>query len=364
MNQSLNVRSTVVCQSSVSGGAELYLNRLYSQLRGRGLSSTLVGSIPGWEEDAVDARLSPKWSRRTILLGLAKAPSERDRVAGLVAESQPDVIHLQFKREQIAFTRKLARIAPVVWTEHGRFPPSMRPLRPAYARAANSVSNVICVSDSVRREVDSLLDGGARVEVIENAVPEDFASSTGAAEPTEALRRRLGVPLNRTVVLWVGRLAPGKIPDIPLRLARAFPDLAVVVVGGGSRLDWMKREARDCSNLTVVGPVQDPRPYFDAADAFMFTSSGRGEGLPTTILEAAGRGLRIVGHEGCGVESAIVAAGGRVVRHAGDVAEWMRLLAEPDLPEMVAARQAWVQLHSVDSWVDAHCRVLTGAAGL
>lgn len=297
-------------------------------------------------------------------MGLAKAPSERDRVAGMVAESQPDVIHLQFKREQIAFTQRLARIAPVVWTEHGRFPPSMRPLQAAYARAARSVSNVICVSDSVRREVDSLLERGARVEVIENAVPEGFAGGTRSAEPAESLRHRLGAGLDRRVVLWVGRLASGKRPDIPLHLARAFPNLVVVVVGGGSRLDWMKREARDCSNLKVVGPVRDPRAYFDAADAFMFTSSGRGEGLPTTILEAAGRGLRIVGHEGCGAESAIAAAGGRVVRHAGDVAEWMRLLTAPDLPEMVAARQAWVQSHSVDSWVAAHRRVLTEAAGL
>ena len=136
----------------------------------------------------------------------------------------------------------------------------------------------------------------------------DYYLSTSAATPTTcATAPRSAVaaaggnterprPDPRGYVLFVGRLVPEKAPDL---LVRAFaridrPDLRLVLVGGSSFTDEFVAEPRTACRA-------DPRVVFAGrlhgeplcelyANAGAFVLPSDLEGMPLTLLEAAGDG--------------------------------------------------------------------------
>lgn len=97
----------------------------------------------------------------------------------------------------------------------------------------------------------------------------------------------------REYVLWVGRLAEWKQPELFIDLARAHPDERFVFVahGDASRLaafSW------GLANITIFGsvPFGNIDRYFRYAKIFVNTS--RAEGFPNTFVQAAKNGTPII----------------------------------------------------------------------
>lgn len=175
----------------------------------------------------------------------------------------------------------------------------------------------------------------------------------GVVDPAAraALRRDLGLPVDRDVVLFAGRVQPLKAPDVLVRAVgalrrsgRAVPLL--VVLGGPSGRPTALRDLRALAvsegvadDVVFHPPVSRPElaRWFAAADLVAMPSRSESFGLVAVEAQAAGTpvvasavgGLRSVVHDGIS---------GRQVR-GHDTAVWADVLAETlARPE---ARGAW-----------------------
>jgi glycosyltransferase involved in cell wall biosynthesis len=113
-------------------------------------------------------------------------------------------------------------------------------------------------------------------------------------------------------LLTVGRLEREKghsilLEAISLLEHRGVPVL-LEVVGDGSRLDSLRRQARDLGiseRITFAGAVgQDRiREHYLAADAFCLPSLG--EGIPVVLMEALASGLPVIASNTMGIPELI-----------------------------------------------------------
>lgn len=340
-------------QSTVSGGAEAYLNRLYSQGT-RGVSTTLFGALPGWEGARHDLGLSPKWGKRTIAQGLTRLPAERRRLTSAVRKDPQDGFHLQFKREQLGFTGPLSRIAPVIWTEHGRMTPVFQhSLGHWYRAAARYTSAITCVSAEVADDVRSVVGSCPLVEVIENAVDTHRYRPATARQRADA-RALFGIDPQVPVLAWVGRLHPNKLPGLALDVAEQWPG-HTLIAGTGPELGRIETRVGANPRIHILGHT-DPRPVYAAADVFMLTSTG--EGFPTTVLEAASCGLSTVSNAGSATSRVVAESAGETLPDDAPPSVWVKALSEAARTEHGDQARAWALQHSLDSWRRKHLELL------
>ncbi|WP_433118314.1 glycosyltransferase family 4 protein [Micromonospora sp. CA-246542] len=344
---------TMVSVSDTAGGAEAHTVALGRGLRDRGHDVALYGRCPGWEEQGLvrgDIRLGPKWSRRTMAAGLLRVPIERHRTQ-VIADAS--VYHLQFKREQIALTAPLSRRAPVVWTEHGRWMggPVGRLLLAGYARAAEHVSRVVCVSDAVAADLEPVV-GREKLVVVPNAIDTDrYAAPPDATRA--ALRQRL-LPSRfhgRRVAVLAARLHPAKRHDRAIAAALASGS-ALVVVGDGPDRERLERLTGGTGDVHFTGHREDVPDLLAASDFYVYCGAET-DGTPTCVLEAAAGGLPIVAFRGDPGAELIPHCGGVVL---GGPAE----LTADAVSAMLQRRGAGVayveQRHGRDRWLDAYER--------
>jgi len=218
---------------------------------------------------------------------------------------------------------RVARVPVVVVTEHlvGFSHSALQ--RWLKRRELKTADQVVCVSRAVRDALakDYGADAVADARVIGNGV-----DAAGLARDTEhavaaraRLRAALGVADDTFAWLFVGRLEPQKGVDVLLaaarRLAAEGTPPTLWIVGEGSTRDALELEARTASpalSVRFVGGVDDPAPWYWAADAFVLPS--RWEGLPLALLEAQAAGLPVVATDAGGVAEALSSGtAGRIV---------------------------------------------------
>ncbi|WP_292814045.1 glycosyltransferase family 4 protein [Microbacterium sp. HA-8] len=351
-----------MCASETYGGAELYLQRAADALVRRGHEVVLIGRVPGFEGARIDVGLGDKWSRRTLPWAWIQLPAERRRVLSAVRAVRPDVIHLQFKREQIGMTRALSRFAPVVWTEHGRMERGVAQivLGMAYRRAASHVRAISAVAAGVADDVIARTGRTNGLSVLENGVDTTRMDVPSARRRAEA-RRQLGIDDDRPVAVWVGRMHPAKRPGLAVDIARDWWG-HVVMAGSGVALPALEVSARTIPSVTILGHVEELSAVYSAADVLLVTSaSAAREGLPTTILEAAAFGVPTLASRDAGVDDGVLAAGGRLVESGADAARWRTELDELVASSSSGRPRAWAEAHSLPVWEDAICRFFEAA---
>ncbi|ULQ48622.1 glycosyltransferase family 4 protein [Liquorilactobacillus nagelii] len=115
------------------------------------------------------------------------------------------------------------------------------------------------------------------------------------------LRQQLNIPLNKFVILGVGQIQERKGVFDFIKLAKKFPELQFIWVGGFSfgritdGFDKLKEIVKNPpQNLQFPGIVERDRmgDYYNAADLFLLPSFN--ELFPMSILEAASCGLPIL----------------------------------------------------------------------
>jgi glycosyltransferase involved in cell wall biosynthesis len=165
--------------------------------------------------------------------------------------------------------------------------------RPAL-RAFRQADAVVSVS---RHLVDMLVEHDVpreKVRVIREPLDrERFAP----AEDKGAVRDRLGLPLDRRLVITVGRLDKvedvGFFPELVDAVSSGADDILFVHVGRGS--DYQPRVERDCGDhVRFVGEVPHTQvhEYYQASDLMMHLT--RTEGFPNTVTEAEACGVPVV----------------------------------------------------------------------
>ena len=165
----------------------------------------------------------------------------------------------------------------VIWEAHDL--PQGRLARRALRRLLPRLDGVVSISHGLARELAGW--GGSAMPPV-HVAPDgvDLARFTPALSAAEA-RRRLGLPVDRQIVLYAGHLYRWKGVDTLARAAALLPASAQVVIVGGTPADrtrfagWLRREGltqRVCL-AGYVPPTQVPA-YLAAADVLVLPNSG------------------------------------------------------------------------------------------
>ncbi len=123
-------------------------------------------------------------------------------------------------------------------------------------------------------------------------------------------RRKFGIPDDKKVILYVGRLSVEKNPLLFLDLAAAFrneSDYLFVIRGNGSLLEAVRSRADELrlNNIMFLGIMdeEDMPHLYRLADLFVITSQV--EGIPLTIFESLAMNVPVVASDVGGISDVI-----------------------------------------------------------
>jgi phosphatidylinositol alpha-1,6-mannosyltransferase len=232
---------------------------------------------------------------------LAPAPTFAFRLWRQLRALRPDVVvsHVSLVSGFVLLIALLAGVPRRVARMHsegdGRGP---RPLRRALLRAGIRLfaTDVVGVTRAAltfagRRSVS------ARYRVLHNGVNLNRLGMSGRA----TARGRLGLPIDATVLVHIGRCSPEKNRPFLLAVHRAAqalaPDLRLLVVGPGGIADLTAADPTVAGDDTVrlLGERRDIGTILAAADMLLLPSLR--EGLPGVVLEALACGVPVLATE-------------------------------------------------------------------
>jgi glycosyltransferase involved in cell wall biosynthesis len=186
-----------------------------------------------------------------------------------------------------------------------------------------------------------------------------------------ACRRQLGLPQDRLIVLYAGRLAPEKRLDVLVeaipRVLPRYPAHFVFCGTGSTTVEEHAAALGLTSATTFLGLVPDetlPLVY-RAADLFVLPSEAELQGM--VLLEAAATGLPLLGADALAIPE-IVRDGETGLLHApGDPANLAEklawLLGDPDLRRRLGAGgQSLAQEHSFERTLSSFERLYAQVA--
>jgi glycosyltransferase involved in cell wall biosynthesis len=290
------------------GGPALHVAYLSAGLKERGYETTLVaGSLALGEESmsGVAERLGvpvvtvPELHREISPLRDLRSVYH---VAELIRELRPHILHTHTAKAG-AIGRMAAMLAGdaappiVVHTFHGHVLRGyFGPLRSGFFRLlerwlARRTTALIAVSPEVRDDLVSL--GIAPVEkfsVVRLGIELD--TRVGSADGNgQEMRRLLGIPPDRFVVGWIGRMTGVKRTDDVLlavkRLRDRGVDAMLCMVGDGPDRDTVERRAHELGIVRdsfFLGYQDDVAPFYAAFDALILPSAN--EGTPVSAIES------------------------------------------------------------------------------
>lgn len=202
-------------------------------------------------------------------------------------------------------------------------------------RQCNAMGAVVAPSQPM---LDALRGYGVKVraEVIPTGLEEhSFAPGDGGG-----FRQRYGIPFDRPVLLFVGRVAHEKNIGFLLRmmaqLRQACPEALLVIAGEGPALGSVRAEVHTLGlqdNVRFLGYLDRKTELNDcylAADIFVFSSLTETQGL--VLLEAMAQGVPVVAIAEMGTKSILREGEGAVIAPRDEdvfAAKVKRLLANP-----------------------------------
>jgi glycosyltransferase involved in cell wall biosynthesis len=360
------------------GGPALHVAYLTAGLADRGYRTTLVaGELSRGEESMAFVAEQLDVPVATVSeLGREISPL-RDaiatvRLARLIRRERPQILHTHTAKAG-ALGRVAALLAGpsarpiVVHTFHGHVlrgyfgPMRARVFKLVETLLARSTDALVAVSPQVRDDLVALgVAPREKFAVVRLGI--ELAARVDGAD-RERGRRLLGVPPERFVVGWIGRMTGVKrTGDVLLALGelRALGvDATLCMVGDGPDREAVEEQAyrlgiaRHCLYLGYQEQVAD---WYAALDALVLPSAN--EGTPVSAIEALATGRPVVATRVGGVPDVIREGEDGFLVEVGDVAaladRLARLAQDPELRSRMggAARERVLARYAVDRLVD------------
>jgi len=155
----------------------------------------------------------------------------------------------------------------------------------------------IIITLDPQMEAEALADGFARERVLcmDNGID---AIEFNPCDNKAAAKQKLGLGPN-PLVLYTGRFTLQKALPVLLKsfkqVLSSNPDLKLILLGNGEEKGNLMSLAQELGVAELVSfcdPVNDVRPYLDAADIFVLPSLA--EGISNSLLEAMSAGLACI----------------------------------------------------------------------
>jgi alpha-1,6-mannosyltransferase len=309
--------------SPVSGGVKRYVSEKVKHIRERTEDDEHVLIIPGERDERIEEERARVYTIKSPLISRTsryRALLRLEAIERIIERERPDLIESS-DPYQVAWKAVYSGAAlgiPVVGFYHSHFPEAY--VRTAQKYCGRTVTEFFI--DFSRRYIRNLYNRFERTLVpspalgalltgwgVRNAVDTDLGVDTAVfhprAEPGEDVRGQHQIPPERTLLLYVGRLAQEKNTQTLfaafLDLARRFPDrFHLLVVGDGlQRAELQAHIADSRSAITHLPYCADPRelaPLYRAADLFVHPGVQETFGLVT--LEAQACGTPVIGIHG------------------------------------------------------------------
>src|SRR5438034_7579225 len=279
-----------------------------------------------------------RWMGITPTLPLALARSHR-----------PDVVHVFGFRDPVTTgTAAWCRVrrVPYVFEPLGMFEPRLRKVLlkrvldgTLYRGVARGGAAVVVASP---RERDGVIACGVdhgKVHVRGNVFPEPRGNGT----TNGSLRTQLHIPAEAPLILYVGRIAAGKVIEHIIEAVRQIPDAHLVVAGPDDR-DGTSALLQQAQSATVtagrVHTLQEteepPRDLYPQADVFVLASEGESFGI--VAAEAAAAGTPVIVSDRCGIAGCFEEGEALIVPYDREavVAGVRRVLGDADLRARLA----------------------------
>jgi alpha-1,6-mannosyltransferase len=308
--------------SPVSGGVKRYVSEKVRHIRERTEGDEHLLIIPGERDEVMDGARSrvytikspiiSRTSRYRVLLRL-------ERIEEILMKEQPDLIECgdPYQVAWKAVHSGAALRIPVVGFYHSHFPE-------AYVRTAQRYCGSLITEmfmDCSRRYIRSLYCRFERTLVpsprlgevlaawgVDNVAETDLGVDASifqpAVGPSENVREEFGIPAERTLLLYVGRLAQEKNTQTLFaafrRLDQQFPGrFHLLVVGDGlqrAELLELRRITSAVTWLEYCTEASRLAAFYRAADLFVHPGVQETFGLVT--LEAQACGTPVIGIRG------------------------------------------------------------------
>ena len=203
------------------------------------------------------------------------------------------------------------QLVPLVYTHHTHYPEYVKTyvgekvLLPYLAKIystwfVNNSDAVIAPSLKIKK---LLKEYGAKEEIPIHILPTgiDLKTFKESDLDKEKLRKKLNIPLDKKILLFVGRIGKEKNVEFLVEsfkeLLKKREDALLLIVGDGPFLDSLKKiveEMKIGSFVKFTGRVPHEKiiSYYQSADVFLFPSLTDTQGI--VILEALACGLPVV----------------------------------------------------------------------
>jgi alpha-1,6-mannosyltransferase len=308
--------------SPVSGGVKRYVSEKVRHIRERTPGDSHVLIIPGARDEMTEGERSRVYTIKSPLISRTsryRVLLRLERIEEILMKERSDIIE-SGDPYQVAWKAVHSGAAlgiPAVGFYHSHFPE-------AYVRTARKYCGPLITElfmDLSRRYVRSLYNRFERTLVpspalgavltgwgVRNVAQTDLGVDTAAFQPQpapgEAVRAELGIPAERTLLLYVGRLAQEKNTRTLFaafrRLQRRYPGrFHLFVVGDGlqrAELLELQKNTQAVTWLDYCAEAPRLAALYRAADLFVHPGVQETFGLVT--LEAQACGTPVIGIRG------------------------------------------------------------------
>lgn len=160
--------------------------------------------------------------------------------------------------------------------------------RNLYRYLMHKIKMIVGCSKSLASDMEKEI--GRNCEMVQNGADIDHYIPLQDSQKSD-IRKRLGISDTSKVYVSVGNLEPRKNMTLIVKAFNEINDnnLTLLIVGEGEERNELEDLIKGKDNIILIGKVNDPLPYYQAADFLI--SSSLAEGLPNTVLEGMSCGL-------------------------------------------------------------------------
>jgi UDP-glucose:(heptosyl)LPS alpha-1,3-glucosyltransferase len=310
------------------GGGELILDRTMTALKERGVKIALLGRSWSGGRDVEFIECNPlRFPRFLRERKFANAACGRiAREDGALVQSHErlpccdifragDGVHAAFIEHR---KRGLSALAGAALSLHPFHRSVMALEREMFAsrRVKAVIANSQMVADEIVRHFSFARE---RIHLVPNGIDLARFHPDARARFHASTRRQLGTDERKPVALFVGSGFKRKGLDASIAaLAKSNAGAELWVVGHDRHPSAYQRLAeRSGVRLRMIGPVDDPLPYYASADILLLPSIY--DPFPSTVIEALACGLPVVTSTSCGAKEAVEQLDPGLVRDAYDI---------------------------------------------
>jgi glycosyltransferase involved in cell wall biosynthesis len=283
------VRVVELLATGSNGGAQEHVYNLVTRIDPAQFEVTIVSLSPG-----AAVRKLVRAGFPVCVIDTPDDDTAVEELTAFLAATGAQVVHNHMYRAEVVGTRAALALAAagrprplVISTVHSSRVRSFED-RELVCALTPQMDHLIAVSTSIVQKIADEGRSGAPVSLIRNGVDLDRYSEQ---EACCTLREEYGMPPDSAIVGVVARLAPEKghstlLDAWPLVLARV-PQAYLLVVGEGSRLEELQKQARDlgiADRVIFTGRRDDVPAVTAALDVAVLPSYREAQVL--TILEA------------------------------------------------------------------------------